>query len=79
MKKIKAEVIKRKSTKAKLTEILDRNNGSDMFLITNELKLTIWNMIFHKKKILQDIETNYVIISNEKHKLVQELRGILKK
>lgn len=58
--------------------MLKKYNGTNMFMVLEPVKLNIWNVLFHKKKLLSKIETNYIILYNEKNNLVQELRKLIR-
>lgn len=75
---MKREVIKRKSTKAKVKTILEDEIGTNIFMILEPVKMSLWNYLFRRKKLMETIETNYIILSNEKTSLVEKVWEIVK-
>ena len=64
--------------KSELNKILKVYEGTNMFMVLNEVKLNLFNVIFRKKKLLKTIEFNYIILESEKQRMVSEIREHMK-
>jgi len=63
--------------KSELKKLIEKHGSRDIFMIMHPVKLNIWNLLFHKKETLNKIETNYLILANEKYMLIQELGDLI--
>ena len=70
--KTKLKVVK-KTFRSEVKRVINAHSGRDMFMVLEPIKLNIWNVLFKRQQLLATIETNYVILANEKYMLVQEI------
>ena len=62
-----------KTFRSKVKGLINKYNGTSMFMVLEPVKINLWTVLFKRNQILEKIETNYIILENKKVELVYEL------
>jgi len=65
------------SLRKQLSKIVHIHSGTNMFMVLEDTKINLWNVIFHRKQLLDKINNNYIILANDKYMLVKELGDLV--